>query len=335
MVLKLSIKILKDYEVRGLLYSQKHPTLPLCIWNYTDKVQYESLWDEVTLLCRALVTDDNGKIVARPFKKFFNLSEGKTTIFDEYEIYEKLDGSLGILFYYNDSWVFASRGSFTSEQAIKGKELLETVSDYSKFNKEYTYCFEIIYKSNRIVCDYGDFEGVILTGVFETETGREKSLAEVYFPSIVKTFDSKTPLKELNTEIKDNEEGYVVRFSNGERCKIKGDEYLRLHRIMTAVSTTSIWECLKNGDDLMLLLKDVPNEFYNKVDAFIEQLQSQYILTDAKYKAIFISINNNDKKQFALDALKYPLSGILFNMYNSKDYSEVIWKAIKPKFERI
>lgn len=329
------IQTLLEYEVKGLLYKQTHPTLPLTVWNYTDKVQYEGLWDDVTMLCRALVTDDKGNILARPFKKFFNLSEGKTTISDDYTIYEKLDGSLGVLFYYDDSWIFSSRGSFNSEQAIKGRELLESVSDYSEFNKECTYCFEIIYRQNRIVVDYEGFEGVVLTGIFDTQSGAEKRLDEVNFPNKVRTFDSKTPLKELNKEIKDNEEGYVVRFSNGERCKIKGDEYLRLHRIMTAVSTTSIWECLKNGDDLMLLLKNVPDEFYNKVDAFIEQLQSQYILTDAKYKVIFISINNNDKKQFAFDALKYPLSGILFNMYNGKDYSEVIWKAIKPKFERI
>ncbi len=285
--------------------------------------------------CRALVTDDRGNVVARPFKKFFNLSEGRTSTTNEYDIYEKLDGSLGILFNYNNDWIFASRGSFNSEQAIKGKELLESISNYKDFSKEYTYCFEIIYKQNRIVCDYGEFEGVVLTGVFETETGVEKSLEEVYFPHIVKSLTSKTPLKELSKEIKDNEEGYVVRFSNGERCKIKGEEYLRLHRIMTAVSTTSIWECLKSGDDLMLLLKDVPDEFYNKVDEFVEKLQSEFILIDAQYKYVFKVIRTEDKKQFALDALKYPLSGILFNMYNGRDYSKVIWQAIKPKFERI
>jgi len=329
------LDILLKYEKKGLVFKQKHPTLPLLIWNYSDKVQYESLWNDIIMMCRGLVTDDKGNVVAKPFKKFFNLSEGKTNICDKYDIYEKLDGSLGILFYYDDSWVFASRGSFTSDQALKGREFLEAISDYSEFSKEYTYCFEIIYKNNRIVCDYGEFEGVILTGVFETESGVEKSLEEVHFPNKVKNFDSKTPLKELNKEIKETEEGYVVRFYNGERCKIKGDEYLRLHRIMTAVSTTSVWECLKNGDDIMSILEGVPDEFYNKVDEFVEKLWSEYLLIEAQYKYVFKIINTTDKKQFALDALKYSLSGILFNMYNDKDYSQVIWKAIKPKFERL
>jgi len=75
------LNILNDYKERGLLYSQIHPTLPLTIWNYTEKVQYESLWDEVTLSARGLVTDGNGRVVARPFSKFFNIEEVKVKLF--------------------------------------------------------------------------------------------------------------------------------------------------------------------------------------------------------------------------------------------------------------
>ena len=88
----MNLQTLKQYEQDGLLYSQTHPTLPLTIYNYTDKVQWENLWDEITLSCRGLVVDSLGNIVARPFKKFFNLSEGKTNTTDKYEIFEKLDG---------------------------------------------------------------------------------------------------------------------------------------------------------------------------------------------------------------------------------------------------
>nr|DAI89523.1 MAG TPA: RNA ligase [Caudoviricetes sp.] len=59
-------ELLEDYEKRGLVYSQQHPTLDLKIYNYTDKVQYESLWDDITMLSRALVIDGKGDIVARP-----------------------------------------------------------------------------------------------------------------------------------------------------------------------------------------------------------------------------------------------------------------------------
>jgi RNA ligase len=135
---------LEKYHSLGLLYKQTHPRLPLTIWNYTPKVQYEELWDEITLMCRGLVTDDEGNIVARPFKKFFNLEEGKHTPTSEFEVFEKMDGSCIILFYYNDEWIFATRGSFTSEQAIKAKEL-SSKYPLENLDKNNTYLFEIIY----------------------------------------------------------------------------------------------------------------------------------------------------------------------------------------------
>jgi RNA ligase len=66
-------EVLNKYFEEGLVYKQVHPTLPLTIWNYTEKVQYEGLWDDVTLQTRGLVTDDKGNVVARPFRKFFNI----------------------------------------------------------------------------------------------------------------------------------------------------------------------------------------------------------------------------------------------------------------------
>ena len=40
---------LNSYFEAGLVYKQVHPTLPLIIWNYSEKVQYENLWDDITL----------------------------------------------------------------------------------------------------------------------------------------------------------------------------------------------------------------------------------------------------------------------------------------------
>lgn len=197
------IQTLKEYENKGLLYSQTHPTLPLTVFNYTDKVQWEGLWDEITLMCRGLIVDDFGNIIARPFKKFFNLSEGRTKITDEYKIFEKHDGSLGILFHYQGEWIMASRGSFTSEQAVKGRQLLDEVCNYELLDKECTYCFEIIYPANRVVVNYGDWEGVVLLAVFNTQTGEEKSPYE-YDLLTAQSFGLETPLNEIQGTIKEN-----------------------------------------------------------------------------------------------------------------------------------
>jgi RNA ligase len=83
-------------------------------------------------------------VVARPFKKFFNIEEGKHTPTSEFEVFDKMDGSCIILFYYNNEWIFATRGSFTSAQAIKAKEL-SFKYPLDELDKNNTYVFEIIY----------------------------------------------------------------------------------------------------------------------------------------------------------------------------------------------
>ena len=80
------IETLNKYYEDGWLIKQTHPTLPLTIWNYSQTTQYEGKWDGITMMCRGLVTDEMGNIVARPFKKFFNMEEGKHTPTSEFDV---------------------------------------------------------------------------------------------------------------------------------------------------------------------------------------------------------------------------------------------------------
>ena len=105
--------------------------------------------------CRGLVLDSDGNVVAKPFKKFFNLEEltpGQIPN-EPFEVFEKMDGSLGILFNYKGEWILATKGSFISEQAVKGMQILKKYK-YERLLEGYTYLFEIIYSENRIVCQY-------------------------------------------------------------------------------------------------------------------------------------------------------------------------------------
>lgn len=326
--------ILNKYVEDGLLYSQVHPALPLTIYNYTDKVQWENLWDDVTLSARGLVVDDLGNVVARPFKKFFNLSEGKTVVTNDYEIYTKYDGSLGILFFFGGEWVFASRGSFTSEQAVKGFELLSKY-DFKSLDKSNTYCFEVIFKENRIVVDYGDYEDVILTGVFNTETGEEQPINCWLLP-YAKVHKKDASLENLHDDIKDNEEGYVVRFSNGERCKIKGAEYLRLHKLMSEMSTTAVWECLKNGDSILEILKDVPDEYFDAISEYEMHLIYKFKEIEDEVWEKYLEIGKVDlDKDFAEVIKDYKYKHLLFSLRNGKRIDEQIYRLIKPEYRRL
>jgi RNA ligase len=338
-------KLNKYYE-DGLLYKQVHPSLPLTIWNYTEKVQYENLWDEVTLMCRGLVTDDTGDIVATPFQKFFNIEEGKFEPTENFEVFEKMDGSLGIVFWYRGQWVVATRGSFTSDQAIKAREILRKYNTDIMF-RHLTFCFEIIYPENRIVLDYDTDEKLVLLGTFD-KNGKEIDVEmwREYGFDVVKKYDGIKDFKELKSMVKDNQEGFVVKFSNGDRVKVKGIEYLRLHKIMTNVTTTGVWEYLKNGEDVLELLKDVPDEFYNKIKSYVKDLRYAYfqISEDVgkKFDGMMYGKYNDkepieDRKEFAEWVFTQPkhMSGILFRMFDKKDYSEIIWNLIRPEFKKL
>jgi T4 RnlA family RNA ligase len=341
------LETLERYYNEGWLIKQTHPELPLTIWNYSQTTQYEGKWDEVTLMCRGLVTDnETGEIVGRPFKKFFNWEENKHTPTKDFEVFTKEDGSLGIAFNYKGNWIFASRGSFTSEQIIWATDfindnLINGVA--AMFNEDFTYLFEIVYKSNRIVVNYGDYEGLILLGAINTKTGEELSYDKLlnygYFFDVVKRYDGITDYTTLKGMIGDNEEGFVIRFSNGDRMKIKGEEYLRLHRIMTGVSTTSVWEIMANGGNMEEILKDVPDEFYDKIKEVVRDIAVRFdnIRTDyiQYFTDIVFKIGREDRRRFAEEARRYKHSSILFALLDGKDITPIIWKIVKPEWRKL
>jgi RNA ligase len=388
------VKFLEGYHTDGLLHKQTHPTLDLTIWNYSPKVQYERLWDDVTMQCRGLVTNSKGEIVARPFKKFFNYEEHKPEDLPNefFEVYEKMDGSLGILFYYEyelsderryniwfnnnyetgmerffdpnnlpdfdnpyydptpktkGEWILATRGSFTSEQAIKGKELLEKYN-FERLHTGYTYLFEIIYKENRIVCEY-DYEDLVLLGMINTKTGEEVNIhncdEDIRFKNMIsnvgfrivmlyKTWGEGFDL--LKEEISNDREGYVIRFKNGFRMKIKGDEYKRLHRILTNISNRDIWEYLKDNKPFDELLEKVPDEFNDWVKETVRDFTIRFDNINKDYIEIYENLKsrNLDRKEFAVRAKQYRHSNILFNMLDGKEHKQNIWKIIYPNYSK-
>lgn len=332
----------------GWLISQTHPTLDLTIYNYSQKTQYEGYWTEETLSARGLVLNSKGEVVARPFRKFFNAEEVKSEGIpnETFEVYEKMDGSLGIFFwYYYDAAermfpVFASRGSFTSEQALKGKKMLQKLP-YHDLAFGHTHMFEIIYPSNRIVVNYGDVEKLVLLGVIHTSSGREIDRTDIENNlgssfELVKMYNFKDSWEKLKSHNEDNREGYVLKYSNGFRMKVKFEDYVRLHRIITQISSVDIWEMLKNGESVDQLLEKVPDEFYNWVRKTISDLNLSYTMLENEYKWIFKVLCNStsNRKTFAELALKYKYPNLLFSMLDGRDYSQGIWKVLKPTWEK-
>jgi len=151
-------------------------------------------------------------------------------------------------------------------------------------------------------------------------------------------FDDYKEIQELNWE---NSEGFIVRFSNGDRCKIKFADYVKLHRVLTNCSSYDIWENLKEFDKLPEeMLQDVPDEFYDWVHGVEWKLRKSFNHIEHLHMAHLSSIIRYglDRKEFALrvQELDDANHGLIFAMYNNKQdkVKQLIWKMIKPEYEK-
>lgn len=331
MINKIDTEKIKEYRLKGLLYSQTHPTLDLTILNYTAQCAWERNWDEITLAARGLVLNTEGVVVGRCLEKFFNLSEHTDEEIPhnlDFEVFTKCDGSYIQLFWYNSQWVVSSRGSFTSDQAQWAKDILVEKYSWELFElpKENTYIFELIdSKRNRIVVDYGEQQDLILLAIINTATGVELS---VYDPivstwgklNVVQKHDLGTDLSGLKSFVKDNEEGFVVKYSNGFRVKIKGDEYVRLHKLMTNMTSKDVWTAYVDGETFEKFIEPLPDEMFDWVSAIWTEMQVKYLVKSAEILNIFNKLKYEDelstRKEWAIaihtNYKKY--SGLLFNL---------------------
>lgn len=334
--------ILKVHIDEGLITEQKHPVSDLFIYNYTPKTQYARMWNEVTLLCRGLITNAAGKVVAQPFPKFFNYEEYKGEIPQgKYNISEKMDGSLGICYPYKGTVNIATRGSFTSEQAKVGDEMLQ---EYIRkhgldwYDERYTYLFEIIYPQNRIVVDYGQERRLVLLAVINTNDGTEINPAETGYKDVVKTLPADTPIEDLFIKDEPNKEGFVVHWGNGLRLKIKFKDYVRLHRLLTQVSSKSIWELLRSGKPIDELLENVPDEFYGWVRDQVDGMQAGHDEVIATAAAVYDRVNHMERKTLAsaIKGMDAPVRAIVWALMDGKSdvVQKVAWQFVKPKYEQ-
>lgn len=358
--------LLADMLAEGYVRRGDHPTLPLSIYNYTAKAQYDQEWNDVTEQCRGLIVHHDGTVVARPFRKFFNLSQLRDEDIPQepFRVYDKMDGSLGVLYPTNDEhYAIATRGSFVSDQAIKATAIYKAryKDEFNEFdNRGLTYLFEIIYPGNRIVVDYGEREDIVLLDIIDIETGESvlEDYAHRWPGEVVESFDGINEVSDLITLGQpSNAEGFVLKFDSGMRVKVKHDEYTRLHRVLTNVTARRLFE-IAVRDDLQKkgytnkqiayvigldpemvagipafqeILDRVPDEFYAWVKQVEERLETQY-----REIAVAVSLDFDKATKYAqqmtvaipdeLDQREYRKQ---FAVYaNMSKYSDILFRML-------
>lgn len=287
----------------------------LYLFSYTKDAMYANSWNFFERVSRGLIISASGEIVARPFTKFFNwgqvCSDNGDLAYPKrgthlVNVFEKVDGSLGIL-YRNNGYKIATRGSFESEQAIWATEFLNKYYNLSGLDDSLTLLFEIIYPENRIVVNYNEREDLVLLGAINRFTGEELD----FYPNLyvlanqfgftlpkVYNFNNVTEIIEKAGRIKgDEEEGFVLRYSDNSRFKIKGDEYLELHKLLSGLSRNNVFEAWQRG-----VKYDAPDEFKNEVESWLNEFETNYRTLLSEFESAF----NSARKEFALFMSKFP-----------------------------
>lgn len=339
--------LIKQRVEEGLVVAKRHWYYPLTIYTYSFDCQMYNRWDEATMACRGLILDDYGEVIARPFEKFFNDNEPKPEQppWDlPFEVQEKVDGSLLIVFYYGGQWYTATKGKFDSIQAMVGLDILRSKYRYdlNYLDIDYTYLFELVYPENQIVVDYAGEKDVYLLAAINRDTGVE--LPTDNLPTAFKryrTFDvGSTAIPAIRESIPTTDEGFVLRFSNGYRLKVKSEGYCALHRLLSDMNTRRIWEFLSQGGSLEQI-----KELFNKrsdqavaqwgcmwADTYVQRYKTISDTVDEVVKYCERLSNRKSIAAYIMEKCGKEYCGAAFAKLDGYPHERLIWKALHPKY---
>lgn len=318
----------------GYIGRRTHSEFPeLTTIGYTDKCQFDNHWTQTTKTCRGIIFDSTTlKVLARPFAKFFNYGQDKEA---EYDLdapilgaFDKLDGSLGIRYTRPDGrTAIATRGSFDSDQARHATALAWSLG-WGPHDPDVTALYEIIYPQNRIVIDYGDRDELAYLGWVDIETG------EYTAPSSAESA-GKTLGEILALPPRKNAEGYVIWLDPLRAVKLKQQDYLELHRIVSSLSVKEIWRQLRAGT-FGTFAEALPDEFHAWAKKTADNLFRQFAKVHADATELHLAVltkADGDRKSQALwlkANVDPALMGLVFSLLDRRDITDSVWKVLEP-----
>ena len=319
-----------------------------------DVVNYVVAHDEtfdcpIRTECRGLIFDKSGKLISRPYHKFFNVNEKPHTRMEEIDlskphvILEKLDGSMIRPIPCDTGFRLATKAGVT-DVAMNAEVFIADKPEYSRFiehclNNELTPIFEWCSRKNRIVVDYPE-DQLILTAVRINYCGlyvrwqnvlKEMEIGGFFSIPVVKTIscDDNTDISKVVDQIRkwEDDEGVIIRFDNGHMVKIKADDYVLRHKckeslcqeknVLSIIIDDSVDDIIplleKSESDRERLFK-FQEDFWKEISKFEEEITSMYVEGNDQFP---------DQKDFAVEYVQKQVPSkyapFMFKMRNSGD----------------
>jgi len=314
----------------------------------------DSFDDDRRKECRGIKFHVDGRIMSRPFAKFFNLGEKEQPEDVNWRrlhhVLDKLDGSMIHSAKLADGrYVLMTRAGF-SDQAKHAQSLFfgpDCDIDYVTFCAHcedfgITPIFEYTGPENRIVVRY-ETPALTLIGARDKISGKHLDAQEMVL--MAKSFgiplvggygQSVEDFREFMARVKalEGKEGYVIHFDGGHLLKIKSDEYLTKHRAKSDLDSKSkVLDVVLDGgvDDFAGALDDADaaelREFNTKV---WEQVNGVVVGLGLIVESAFTE--KLDRKTFAVNvvpALEKWQAAAAFAAYTGLSPVPAIVKAMK------
>jgi len=354
--MRISNELIKMIELEikdGFISKRKHDTEDLYVLNYTPLAAHAWKWNDATTLCRGLIVDGDYNIVARSYPKFFEISQitDLSIIPSDLscDIMDKADGFLGVMYFINDVPFIASRGTFGSEMAYEANKMLKGKYSHIKFDSRYSYVFEIIIPNDMLVVNYGGTTYELqLHGIYDNITGEDIRLVDFkdidYLRKnglpIIKTYEVSSKYNGFD-ELREkypysvDKEGFVLRFSNGFRIKMKYDEYKQLTYTQTAFGSSKVVDLIIDGS-INDLRDSIPANAKDRIESLENKMYTEYERLYSTHLKKYLQFAEFSKKDFALTiGMDKSLdSSILMKMFigdidGAKGVISLIWKHVK------
>lgn len=355
-------KSLSDLENELGISASYHPTLPLIILNYSQLDSPKT--HPIVRECRSLILElTSWKIVSRSFFRFFNLGEALeiTQKFNwaNYRTYEKVDGSLCHLFYYERAWHMATRSTFgqlkMNEEEFTWGELFwkamgDAKNNVDRLDKEFSYILELCSPYNQVVTYHPEPKVFLLDVVYKSHyhffynrdidihiqcVNTIANKLGVSRPKIYNLNDKKP--EELNGIVDafaNQDEGIVCQDDKGERIKVKNKGWFALAQLSNNNSFyyKDLYDLVIKGDSAEVCL------YYPLAKKKCELLEETIHHTIEKLEIVWALIKHIEvQKDFALTLFKYnpPLAWVLFECRRHKAKIADFFKPDSSYYEKV
>lgn len=344
--------LLPDLIAQHYLNVRTSPCGRYTLLGYTDKCVYDRRWTRETLQCRGLVVrSDTREVVCWPFEKFFNLGEIHETTPEalaarpgRFSVTDKFDGSLINIWWGGAQWHVTSRGSFESSQAQAAERWLTEHCTWFRAGWNhipYTLMCEWVAPDNRVVIAY-DQPDLVLIGARHMGglgSGNRGDASNYELRDLASELGLRCPqaqtarIEALAQQATHTTgiEGWVLRWPDGFRVKVKTAEYVALHRLITQYSPKRVWEAYCEGKHHDYVAQ-LPDELQAEARAVVAQIDTTLAARtrdlDARYLAL--CARTTDRKSFALAVQGEPVEDrpLLFALRDDKPTVPLLLKQI-------